>query len=106
MNHDSSGSRARRAGLRRSAIVAGFYFTRAPSQSALIHSNRFFIKLGQWVAPANPSSPRSCMRAHGFPSYPDPDVQNGSLVREPLPTSIDTSSPQFQAAQQICHPTI
>ena len=44
-----------------------------------------------------------CIRAHGFPSYPDPDIQNGHLVRQELPSSIDTSSPQFQAAQQACH---
>jgi hypothetical protein len=44
-----------------------------------------------------------CMRAHGFPSYPDPDIQNGHLIRQAPPSSIDTSSPQFQAAQQTCH---
>ena len=44
-----------------------------------------------------------CMRAHGFPSYPDPDIQNGHLIRQAPPSSIDTSSPQFEAAQQACH---
>ena len=43
-----------------------------------------------------------CMRAHGFPSYPDPDIQNGQLIQKPLPSSIDTSSPQFQAAETTC----
>jgi hypothetical protein len=43
-----------------------------------------------------------CMHAHGFPSYPEPDVQNGQLIQQPLPTSIDTSSPQFQAAETAC----
>jgi hypothetical protein len=43
-----------------------------------------------------------CMRAHGDPDYPDPDVQNGQLVQKPLPSSIDTSSPQFAAAQKAC----
>lgn len=46
----------------------------------------------------------ACMRSHGFPGYPDPGVQNGQLVPGPLPTTIDTSSPQFQAALQTCHP--
>jgi hypothetical protein len=45
----------------------------------------------------------TCMRAHGFPEFPDPDVQNGQLVSN-LPTSIDISSPQFLAALKICHP--
>jgi len=44
----------------------------------------------------------ACMHAHGFPSYPEPDVQNGRLIQKPLPSSIDTSSPQFQAAETTC----
>lgn len=44
----------------------------------------------------------ACIRAHGFPGYPDPDVQNGHLVPNPLPTGIDISSPQFQAAVKTC----
>ncbi len=44
-----------------------------------------------------------CMRAHGFPSYPDPDIRSGQPVGQALPSSIDTSSPRFQAAQQTCH---
>ena len=44
----------------------------------------------------------ACMRAHGYPDYPDPIVQNGGIEEQPLPSSIDTSSPQFQAAQQTC----
>jgi hypothetical protein len=43
-----------------------------------------------------------CMHAHGFPDYPEPDVQNGSLLQQPLPNSIDSSSPQFQAAETAC----
>jgi hypothetical protein len=45
----------------------------------------------------------ACMRAHGFPDFPDPDVQNGQLVPN-LPASIDMSSPQFLAALKTCHP--
>jgi len=44
----------------------------------------------------------ACMRAHGYPDYPDPIVQNGGIEEQPLPSSIDTSSPQFQAVQQTC----
>ncbi|HTV98893.1 MAG TPA: hypothetical protein VMF87_01230 [Streptosporangiaceae bacterium] len=43
-----------------------------------------------------------CMRSHGYPAYPDPDVRNGELIQQPLPASIDTSSPQFQAAEKSC----
>ena len=45
----------------------------------------------------------ACMRAHGFPDYPDPVVQNGGVEEKPLPSSIDTSSAQFQQAQQACN---
>lgn len=44
----------------------------------------------------------ACMRVHGFPGYPDPDVQNGQLVPNPLPSGIDVSSPQFTAAIKTC----
>jgi hypothetical protein len=44
-----------------------------------------------------------CMRAHGFPDYPDPERgANGGVEELPLPSSIDTSSPQFQAAEKTC----
>jgi hypothetical protein len=39
-----------------------------------------------------------CMRSHGVPNYPDP-VSNGTGISVELP---DSSSPQFQAAQQAC----
>lgn len=45
----------------------------------------------------------ACMRAHGFPDYPDPVVQNGGVEEKPLPSSIDTNSAQFQQAQQTCN---
>jgi hypothetical protein len=45
----------------------------------------------------------ACMRAHGIPDFPDPDVQNGQLVPD-LPASIDMSSPRFIAALKTCHP--
>jgi hypothetical protein len=43
-----------------------------------------------------------CMRVHGYPDYPDPIVANGGIEEKPLPSSIDTSSAQFQAAEQTC----
>lgn len=44
----------------------------------------------------------ACMRTHGFPDWPDPDVQNGHLVPSPLPSGADINSPQFQAAIRTC----
>jgi hypothetical protein len=44
-----------------------------------------------------------CVRAHGFPDYPDPQRgPNGGIESLPLPSSIDTSSPQFEAALKAC----
>jgi len=44
----------------------------------------------------------ACMRTHGFPDWPDPVVQNGHLVPNPLPSGADPSSPQFAAAVRVC----
>ena len=38
----------------------------------------------------------------GRAGYPDPGVQDGRLIQEPLPDGIGTSSPQFQAAEKSC----
>jgi hypothetical protein len=40
----------------------------------------------------------ACMRSHGVPGFPDP----GSNGRFSLGSSIDPSSPQFEAAQKAC----
>jgi hypothetical protein len=44
-----------------------------------------------------------CMRARGFPDFPDPTEQGGLFTRPTLPASIDTSSPQFQSALKACN---
>jgi hypothetical protein len=44
-----------------------------------------------------------CMRAHGYPDYPDPLEQGGQVTEPALPASIDTSSPQFQSATEACN---
>jgi hypothetical protein len=44
-----------------------------------------------------------CMRAHGYPDYPDPTEQNGQVVEPPLPASVDTTSQQFQSAAEACN---
>ncbi len=44
----------------------------------------------------------ACMRAHGYPTYPDQAVRNGMIATFD-PPGVDTSSPQFQAAQKTCN---
>jgi hypothetical protein len=43
----------------------------------------------------------ACMRSHGVTGFPDPTFSNGS-VNLNVPSSIDTSSPQFNQARQTC----
>jgi hypothetical protein len=44
-----------------------------------------------------------CMRAHGIANFPDPTMNNGTIViHSPQSSGTDTSSPQFLAAQQAC----
>ncbi len=43
-----------------------------------------------------------CMRADGYPNYPDPSVESGGVFVPPVPSSIDTNSPQFLAAAKKC----
>ena len=113
--------------------VPDFYFSRQGSSSASGFTDA--IKLGPWVAPADPGSPQfqsamkacrhllpipplnpgqvqaqlralvkqaACIRAHGYPDYPDPVAQAGGIGRPPLPADIDINSPQFQSAVQAC----
>jgi hypothetical protein len=40
----------------------------------------------------------SCMRAHGIPSFPDPD-RDGAFT---LPSGVDQQAPQFQRATKAC----
>ena len=114
--------------------LPNFYFvsTSSSAGSALVNQNDS-IKILQWVAPADASSPQfqsamkacrhllplphfspaqvqaqlrsldkqaACMRAHGYPDYPDPSAQSGGIVSPPLPSDIHTSSPQYQSAVQ------
>jgi hypothetical protein len=44
----------------------------------------------------------ACMRSHGYPGYPDPVFRNGGVSEQPLPATIDTSSPQYVAAEKAC----
>lgn len=40
-----------------------------------------------------------CIRAHGFPSFPDPDA-SGAIP----PNSVDVNSPKFKSALHACQP--
>jgi hypothetical protein len=42
----------------------------------------------------------SCMHSHGYPNWPEPDPKVGDGIEWPV--GVDTSSPQFQAADKTC----
>ncbi len=47
----------------------------------------------------------SCMRAHGVPDFPDPQVSvhgNGVSVKMAVPASAAKDNPKFKSAQQAC----
>jgi hypothetical protein len=46
-------------------------------------------------------SAAACMRSHGIANFPDPSFSGGG-VHFPIPSAIDTSSPQFNQARQTC----
>jgi hypothetical protein len=43
-----------------------------------------------------------CVRAHGYPSMPDPIIKPDLIAIGP-PAGVDIKSPQFQAALRACH---
>jgi hypothetical protein len=44
-----------------------------------------------------------CMRSHGVPKFPDPQIGNGRIgIRITPGSGLDPSSPQFKRAQQAC----
>jgi hypothetical protein len=43
----------------------------------------------------------ACMRSHRIPNFPDP-VFSGQQVQFPIPPGVDTRSPQFTQARQVC----
>jgi hypothetical protein len=102
-------------------VLSGHYFTGAVGpgssgwaqfQSALASCKHLFPGAGTLPPPETKQQIDSavksaqCMHAHGFPSYPEPDVQNGRVLTQPLPSSIDTSSPQFQSAAKACNASV
>ena len=47
----------------------------------------------------------TCMRAHGVPKFPDPQVAQGGAIKQTMKPGdgLDPASPTFQAAQTTCH---
>jgi hypothetical protein len=45
----------------------------------------------------------ACIRAHGYPSYPDPQFPAGGGVFQQRPSGIDPNSSRFQAAVKACN---
>lgn len=44
----------------------------------------------------------ACMRAHGFPGFPDPSFPNNTSVRTNIPSTIDQDAPAFRRAAATC----
>jgi hypothetical protein len=44
----------------------------------------------------------ACMRSHGITVFPDPVFSGGGVSFPSPPSGVDTSSPQFTRARQIC----
>jgi hypothetical protein len=70
-------------------------------QSALKHCNHVLGLHGKPLT-ATSAQVRSAV-THGFADFPDPTEQSGQIVEPALPTSINTSSPQFQSALKACN---
>jgi len=47
----------------------------------------------------------TCMRAHGYPNFPDPDSQGVFDFSGSGSSAIDPGSPQFQSAMNTCKPS-
>jgi hypothetical protein len=62
----------------------------APPSAAELHKQ--LINAGRAAA---------CMRAHGYPQWPDPKVIDGRLTNF-VPSGIDVNSLRFQAAAKAC----
>lgn len=45
----------------------------------------------------------ACIRAHGYPSFPDPKLPAGGGVMGQKAIGIDANSPQFRAAVKACN---
>jgi hypothetical protein len=44
-----------------------------------------------------------CMRAHGFPDFPDPNARDSGGGPFSFPPGFDPASPRAQAAGRACH---
>lgn len=82
----------------------------AQFQSAQRACSKYLPNGGQPPSPAEQARMQqqvlkfaACMRAHGVPNFPDPQLNQGKVAIRIGPNSgIDPQSPQFQAAQKAC----
>jgi hypothetical protein len=68
----------------------------APSQNASASNSQFSAQMLKFA---------ECMRSHGVPQFPDPQVSGGHFTMQ-LPKGINTNSSQFQSAMQACQSLI
>jgi hypothetical protein len=88
--------------LATAGIVALLVGCGGTSSPGVAHTGSTASSTGRAAArvsgPKSPVAYAACMRSHGVPGFPDP----GRSGRFSLGSSIDPSSPQFQAAQKAC----
>lgn len=82
-------------------------------QAAQKACRKFLLRGGQPPSPAQQAKAvanmlkyAQCMRAHGLPSFPDPQVMGGGVIMrlgsKGGHSGVDPTTPQFQAAQKAC----
>jgi hypothetical protein len=84
-----SSAQAQAAGNACNHLMPGGGLSGQPSQTITAQDQHYYLEA---VA---------CLRAHGFPGFPDPVFSGGSVSFQ-IPSSIDTTSTQFIHAQQVC----
>jgi hypothetical protein len=60
------------------------------------------VRTTSTAAKADPVAFSRCMRAHGVPSFPDPDSEGRIEIRATPGSPLAPDSPTFKAAQQAC----
>jgi len=89
-------SKLRTIGLNKSRVIA---LEQGPCNIPLPSGGQ-----SQTITPADRADylkAATCMRAHGFPAFPDPTFQNNN-VQTNIPSSVDQNSPRFRSAAETC----
>jgi hypothetical protein len=101
-----------KGGIPKTAVIAAFRaVSNSQAQTAQNDCRHLLPTTGSLSGRANPVlsakqrqdylKAASCMRSHGITDFPDPTFRD-SHVSLDVPSSIDTHSPQFTQAEEIC----